>query len=628
MRITNQYLYDNFKQDQQKVNKELKKTTEQISSGKKIQNSYDNPSIYNDTLKLDTHINELKSVQDRTKKAKNFIAASDSALSEFTNSIRNIKNRLINAANASLNKDNLKTIATELELEKEHMINLANTQIAGRYVFSGSATSIKPVDENGKYNGNGEKILTIVGDGVSIAQNIDGKSLFLGTDESVNKIVSTNVSLKNFKTDEILKTTDTIRDMVGDDDEDPTNDLPVTFKLSGTTHEGDAVKSEFTINTIESVETLLNKIGENFANTTTNKNVKVELNDNGNIVIKDLKKGISALEFKLQASQGAKEIPFIQSGYTMAVAGYEDSAYFSKEGAKIEGNVALVADGKIADDTTKLSAISNGSLDQKSFVMKVTDIDGNSKDVLLSLSNGGSTFTVDGATTYNIYNADATQSGADDMTMGQLTDIIAMVTSGKLPQSNDKIGFDAAIVSSSQKVSVNVNQSGKMEIIDKSDALSKIEFAMYDSEGNDYGVNNPTLSFMSNNAVTVQKAQMNIFDELDEIIEAVKEGIRDIDSNSASPRSIGIQNAISKIGRFDSHFNNKLAEVGVLDKRLNIAQERSMSMELSIKELKSEITDVDIAEAYMNLNQLSLNYQAILSSVTKINSLTLLNYMK
>ena len=53
-----------------------------------------------------------------------------------------------------------------------------------------------------------------------------------------------------------------------------------------------------------------------------------------------------------------------------------------------------------------------------------------------------------------------------------------------------------------------------------------------------------------------------------------------------------------------------------------------MTMEVSLKELKSDLTDVDIAEAYLNLNEISMSYQAILSTVTKINSLTLLNYMK
>ncbi len=628
MRITSQYLYDNFKQDQQKINQELKKVTEQISSGKKIQNSYDDPTIYNDSLKLDSHINELKGVQDRTQKAKNFTAASDAALQEFANSVRNIKNRLINASNAALNKDNLKTLADELELEKEHMINIANTQIAGQYLFSGSATSIKPIDANGQYNGNGEKIRTVVGEGVVVAQNIDGKTLFLGSDESVNKVVGTNVSLKNFQTDEYIKRTDTIRDMVGDDDEDLTNDTPVTFMLSGTSHNGGSVKNQFTINTGESVETLLTKIGESYGNTATNKNVEVELNDNGNIVITDMQKGTSQLEFKLHATQGTKEIAFINSGYQMAAAGIEDSAYFMKNGSDIEGNVTLIADGAIARSDTKLSDISNGSLDGKSFIMKATDIEGNAKDIVLSLSNGGSTFTIGGTDVYNIYNADGTQTGANEMTMRQLNDIVAMVTSNKLPQSNDKSGFDAAIVASKERVSVEINQSGKMRITDKSNDLSKIEFAMYDSQADDYSVNTPTVSFMSDNAITIQKAQMDIFAELDEIIEAVRNGIVQTDSKSENPRSIGIENSITKIEQFDTHFNNQLAKVGVLDKSLTVAQERSMSMELSIKELKSEITDVDIAEAYMNLNQLSLNYQAILSSVTKINSLSLLNYMK
>jgi flagellar hook-associated protein 3 FlgL len=625
MRITSQYLFNNFNQDQQKVNQELKRVTEQISSGKKIQNNYENPGIYDDTLRLDSQINDLKSVQGRVSEAQNFTGATDDTLQSFTDSLRTFKNRLLAAANDSLNADNREAIATELEQEKAHMMRLANTQVGGEYLFSGSATSVKPIDDNGHYQGNSHKLETVVGEGVTTPYNIDGTSLFLGSRESIHKEISTNVPLKNSETGELLTTEDKLKDLVG-------GDGTISFKLSGTQHDGTLVKQKFDIESDETIGMLLEKIGSAYGNSSTSQSVKVELNDAGNIVVTDLKNGKSQLEMKLHGTFDNKPVDFIKSNYTLADADNDDSAYFAKSGSILKGNVTLMADGKLADNTTKLHEIANGTMDSKSFTMKVTDINGDNYRINLSLDDD-STFDITdqngNTTSYNIYNADESQTKADEMTMGQLNDIVAMVTSHELPATTDSASdFNAAIVAAREKVDVSVNQSGKMEILDKSNNLSKIEFAMYDTLGADFNDTTPSLSFNSNNAVTTQKAEMDFFAQLDEIIAAVRQGNTSLSSENADPRNIGIQSAIAQIDQFDSHFNTQLAKVGTIEKSLVNVQDRAQSMELSLKELKSDLTDVDIAEAYMNLNQLSLNYQAILSSVTKINSLTLLNYMK
>ncbi len=636
MRITSQFLLNNFRQDQQKVNQELKKVTEQIASGKKIQNGYDDPAIFNDSLKFDTHINELKGVQERTQKALNFADATDSALQEFTNSIRTFKNSLIRAASDTHNADNREAIATALEKEKSYMMTLANTQVAGQYIFAGSATSVKPVDANGNYQGNGAEVQTVLGEGVSLAYNVDGVSLFLGSDEKVHKTVSTNISLKTYDSGdsgEIMQSTSKLSDLTGDDQN------PFTFKISGFAHDGSVVKKEITLQPDATMQNLLDRIGEAYGNTPDQKKVDVSLDTHGHIRIQDLKSGMSQLELKLRGEQNGNVLKFNESGYTLAVPGTpadpvnDDSAFFVQRGNKLEGNVTLIADGKLATPGTKLSEIANGSLDGKAFRFVLKDINGTDQTATLNLYNtNGSTLTING-TTYNIYDAEQDSSGsdvrttADSMTLGQLDDVIAMVLSGKLPASNDKAGYDIAIAQAKKDVHVTISQSGKLQIENKANDKA-LEFAFFDVDAADMDNTTPSFALMSNDAVTTQKPEMDFFYQLDEIIAAVRNGSQHPESDNANPRNIGLQDAIAQLDQFDSHFNKNLAKTGVIQKSLTNAQDRAQSMELSIKELKSELTDVDIAEAYMNLNQLSLSYQAILSSVTKVNALTLLNYMK
>ncbi len=643
MRVTNQFLFDNFKNDNAKVQKELNRLTTQISSGQKIQNSYEDSTVYTDILRFESKEAELAGIKERAINARSLTDASDSALNDFTQTLRDFNTKLIASANATMNSDNLQAIATELEEQKKHMISLANSQMNGQYLFSGSAVNVKPIDNEGRYYGNDKALMTAVGEGVEVQSNIDGKSLFLGDDLSINKIVQTNVRLTNQISDEALTLDSTIRDMVGDDDTDPINDKSVHFFISGTNRDGSAFKDIVEIQPNAKVGDLITKIEESFGG-----DASVSLNDNGNIVIKDLKSGYSQIDFKMVGVQGItdptqtdlnsvtgdKIISFNKSNFQAVNSSLDESLqmdqfYFQKSGGKLEGNVSIIDNGVFADATSKFSDIINSSpMVDKIFDMKVTDINGVSKDIELDLS-ATSTFSVDG-TSYSIYNADGTVTDADSFTMGQLNNIIAMTLSDSLPASTASASdFNTAIKTAKESIDVTINQSGYLQINDKSDQLSKIEFAFYDRDANDFSKKTtPSLSFMSNNAVTTAKANINFFDEIDSIIASVRNGVTDLDSNSDDPRSIGMQTAISKLEQMNSHFNTAQSKIGIRSKSLQLAEQKASALEVNVMQLKSSATEVDMAETFMKLNQVTLSYQAMLQTITKVNSLSLLNYLK
>ena len=60
---------------------------------------------------------------------------------------------------------------------------------------------------------------------------------------------------------------------------------------------------------------------------------------------------------------------------------------------------------------------------------------------------------------------------------------------------------------------------------------------------------------------------------------------------------------------------------------LNYAVERSETLKINVQTLRSEILDTDIGEATVKLNQLSLNFQAMLASIAKVQNLSLVNYL-
>ncbi len=622
MRVLQSGIYNNFLLDQASAKEQIDKLTTQISSGKKIEHAYEDSSVYVDTLRLDSEINALKGVQDRTLKSKVITDASDSAMNDMDLTLTDIKSKLILAANGTLNADNLKSVAQELEQSKEHLRTLANSSINGEYLFSGTAVNVKPIDSNGNYHGNDKSLKTLISQSTQASYSIDGASLFLGFDSALKKSVSSNVHLQNQTSNKTLAVSDKVGDLMG-------SNTDAHFYLKGVRHDGEAFKSKITLNASDDISKLLTQIEERYGNDS----IKAELSSNGTIMISDLKSGNSMLDFQMTASnEDVTDVSSLSTKIDFTVSNNsssDDKANFTQNGNILSGNIAMVDGDAFATKASKLSEIAASSLDGKQFKMDITNINGAAKTVTLDLADSSS-FSVDGQS-YTIYDADdsngAQSTKADDFTLGQLDNVIAMVMADKLPLTNDKSGFDTAIVDAKKEVAVTLNSSGAIQIEDKSAKNQAISFSLYDKDTNDF-TKSASLSFMSNRAVIVDNPKIDFFKDLDTIIDAVKNGILNVDANSSDPTNPGIQNAIAKIDSLASHFSKAHTKIGSMSNNLQLAHEKASTLELNVTQLKSEVSDVDITKAVIQYQQVSLNYQAMMSTIAKVNSLTLLNYVK
>ncbi len=666
MRVSSYFFYENFKNNQQSALTQINRLNEQISSGMKIQKGFEDSFINLVNLRLDSEKNFLSQVKNSINMAKTFADVSDSTIKEFNDSLNKFKTKLIQASNATLNASGKEAIAAELELEKKHLISLANTTFNGEYLFSGDMLNTKPIDENGNYQGNGNNIEVVVGKNRKLSYNIDGKSLFLGKDSTQHKIVSTNVVLynKNSETKEILKSSDTIGDLIGYDPNQTVN-KSVHFYVAGTKPNGESFKTQIDLNSDKSVNELLDKIGNAFGNNSTKEAVEVTLNDQGQIVIKDLTPGSSRLDFKIVGAvdndttdpngdeadlnnsiytdknlsnlnniSNVDIIEFTKSGFDLVDSTINESLqidqfYFQKDSNILKGNVRLMSNGEFVTNSTKLVDSSGvSSLNGKDFIMNLTDVNGNSLTLELNLDTNSS-FTI-GTTTYNIYNADGTITDGDSFTYAQLHDIISMALSNNLPATtNSANDYNSAILDAKKVIDSKVDAEGFLTIKDLSNKNSVIEFAIYDKASDDFSdTTSPVLSFMSNNAITVNEENINFFKEIDEIIESIRNGYVDMNSTQSNPRDIGMQNSLMRLEKFMNNFNTMQSKLGAISNSLEGVREKTEVMELNVIELKATIVEVDLTKTIVDFNQITLNYQALLSTISKVNSLSLLNYLK
>lgn len=659
MRVTNTLFYSTSVTEHQSAMKKLYDIDKQIASAMKIQNSFEDSGVYVDTMRLNYEIATLEQGIESSSKAQKFAQNTDSTLNQFSTSLEQFKTKLIQANNASNSTTSLNALADELEALKDHMIALGNTSINGQFLFSGSSLTQKPLTSDGTYEGNGESLTSIIGANVELPYNIDGESLFLGTDSDCHRIVSTNVKMYNETstdaTKSYLKSTDTIEDMIGT----TTNTPQTVFYLSGRKSDGDTFAQTITMDTTSPVSDLLESIGTAYGNTSTNKVVDVTMNNYGQIELKDLTTGNQLIEMNLFGAvdttvatgtgdalqsdiddlakhDNVKIIAFNKSNFSSSSATKISDAMnytrrgFEKEGNELSGNISQVvkSTNEYATASTKLLDVAGvSSLDTTNLTLNGTDKNGNAFDVTIDLSTSGSTFTINGGAPFDIFDATGVVTPAEDVTYQQLMDVVSMVTAGVEPATNSFADYKVALQDASSSVEVSLDYQGKMSIKDKISSQSAIEFSMYDSNADQSSGTGVAFSFMANDSVAISNPTIDFFKNLDDMIYAVRNGIFSMDSTSSDPRNMGINNALSWIDHIADHVTKEHTKIGAYTNALTDANERAEYLSLNVKTVRSEIVDVDVAEAYLQFNQISNSYQAMLSTISKINSMSLLNYM-
>ena len=324
MRIGTHSRFTTLQYQQNKTQSGLDNVLAQMN-GLKIQYGYQNSTIFNKTLALDFNINTLTQSKELATNALTFTKHTDTALKELTKSMANFKTKLVQGANDIHSETSRLAIAKDLKAIRDHFLSISNTSVGGEFIFGGTATTKQPFNADGTYNGNGDTLSALLSSHNLMSYNITGKELFFGSDNDKNRVISTNIpkfnqSKLNPKIMDPLhptgvsekvhiKASDTLRDLVGDKDADPSNDPAEVFYITGRKPDGTAFKSKFSMNVAYTdknqatpVQDLLDKIGREFGNTEVGKVVDVTLNEWGEIEIKDLTGGRSNIEFTMVSS--------------------------------------------------------------------------------------------------------------------------------------------------------------------------------------------------------------------------------------------------------------------------------------------------------------------------------------
>ncbi|MDU9758600.1 flagellar hook-associated protein FlgL [Helicobacter pylori] len=548
MRVTFGSKYNQMNNYQNALQNKINDANTQIASGLKIRYGYQNSDINNQNLKFQYEENTLDQGIDVAQNAYTSTLNTDKALQEFSKTMEAFKTKLIQSANDVHSETSRTAIANDLERLREHMMNVANTSIGGEFLFGGSKVDRPPIDSEGKYHGNGEDLNALISSDNLVPYNISGQDLFLGADKDKHKIVTTNIKLFNqnklhpdvmdalehssLPEEVFIKPGDTLRELIGDNDKDPTNDPKEFFYLQGIRPDGSSFKEKFALSkayqnkeSASKVSDLLDKIAHAYGNTSQNKVVDVSLNNWGQIEIKNLTPGSENLDFHLISSDGD----------------FDDLDALRSSGKRVTEYVksAFVTDRSLS----QVKAVPNMYNPR---VLEIPSVFVTKDNVLANKNTKLSEIFGDSVETLKINASDNTSAiKIPNLPIGLDIPILLDVKNSTIKDLKDAIKERF-----NNEVDVEIETNGRLRIIDNSSNQSPISLALstLDQKGLEVA------GIPTNNASEYQKTYFN------------KEGAK-LESNVAQIAQNGTANGSTKLSEVangsleNSVFNMKLNDV-------------------------------------------------------------------
>ncbi|TYS63759.1 flagellar hook-associated protein FlgL [Bacillus infantis] len=175
MRVTQSMLSNNMLRNLSNSYSKLGKLQDQISTQKKFTKPSDDPVSAMLAMNYRTDLNRIEQFQRNIGEAKNWIDSTDDALDKGVMALQRIRELTVQASNGTLEGEQKKNIMEEIKQLKEHLINIGETQVGGKYIFNGTQTNVKPAGD-GTF---GEGVINLeVFSNIKIQVNMSGNEIF------------------------------------------------------------------------------------------------------------------------------------------------------------------------------------------------------------------------------------------------------------------------------------------------------------------------------------------------------------------------------------------------------------------------------------------------------------------
>lgn len=200
MRITQTMLQNNMLNNLFKSQSNMDKYLTQINTGKKIRRPSEDPVVAMQGMSYRTQVREIEQYKRNTNELYNWMNHSEDALNMGTEVMKRMEYLAVQAANDTYTPAERDSIREEVEQLKLQLIDIANTNVNGKYIFHGTNTDEKPIGPDGEINhatSGYSKVDIEISKGINMEANVDpsrvfNEDLFKGIDNFLTALTDNN----------------------------------------------------------------------------------------------------------------------------------------------------------------------------------------------------------------------------------------------------------------------------------------------------------------------------------------------------------------------------------------------------------------------------------------------------
>jgi flagellar hook-associated protein 3 FlgL len=176
-------LINNFLQGLVRNQTQIAKLQESIASGKQINKPSDDPVSVPQILGYKMDLKSFNQYRRNIDQAKNWLNISSTALTDLKELVVRAKEIAIAQSSSTADASTRIASAQEIEAILDQAVQLANTKLGSRYIFSGYKTDTAPFSSSSgyKYSGDEGEISLEISSGIYIVINMSGSTIFNDT---------------------------------------------------------------------------------------------------------------------------------------------------------------------------------------------------------------------------------------------------------------------------------------------------------------------------------------------------------------------------------------------------------------------------------------------------------------
>ncbi|MGM0754083.1 MAG: flagellar hook-associated protein FlgL [Bacillota bacterium] len=235
MRVTQSMLTGNSMRNLSSSYGRMGQLQDQLATGKKITKPSDDPVVAMKGMFYRSNLTGIEQYKRNLSELYLWMENSESGIDHANQGLQRVRELTLQGKNGSLSEEDRKAVAVEIEQIKKDLVSVAETKVAGRYIFNGTDVGNSPMKDGVPADGTAPKVAdnilngtngeyTIeVSQGVSLKANANPSKVFsqqlFNTVHSIQKalesgdVSSLDTELENL--DEVMNTLSAERSDLG-----------------------------------------------------------------------------------------------------------------------------------------------------------------------------------------------------------------------------------------------------------------------------------------------------------------------------------------------------------------------------------------------------------------------------